>query len=224
MPAPEDAATDDEAGAVAGAESGAESGAEDADPRPQPAVGKGKGQKGKSKEKAKPKRHFSLEVEQEERLLEWMAEHDEVWRWGHLHYKKRKQIWGAKAAELGVSVEHIIGWWKSVKDWYVRLNKVKSGQAAKKYTDREQFILHNCKFYSSQLPSTVSAPMVSLQRSEPTLPARVSDSEPDSDQEQALTPLDDLEVLESTSAEAGRASSCQSRPSRKRKRGEQEEE
>ena len=32
------------------------------------------------KEKAKPKRDYSLEVEQEDRLLEWMAEHDEVWR------------------------------------------------------------------------------------------------------------------------------------------------
>ena len=224
----------DKAVALAGDEAddkaGAETGAEDADPHTQPVVGKGRGQKGKSKEKDKPKRDFSLEVEQEERLLEWMAEHDEVWRRGHRLYKKRKEIWGAKAAELGVSTEHILGWWKSVKDWYVRLNKVKSGQAAKKYTDREQFILDNCKFYNTQLPSTVSAPMVSLQRSNPNLKVRVSESEPDSDQEQAPTPLDDLEVLESTSAEAGRASSSHSRPStssrlsKKRKRGEEEEE
>ena len=83
-----------------------------------------------------------------------------------------------------------MGWWKSVKDWYVRLNKVK-----KRYTDREQFMTaasfteHSCRL------CTGSAPMVSLQRSEP-IPQESVDSEPDSDQE----PLDDLQVAERTSA------------------------
>ena len=158
-------------------------------------------------------------VEQEDRLLKWMAKHDEVWRRGHRLYKKRKEIWGAKAAELGVSVEHIMGWWKSIKDWYVRLNKVKSGQAAKRYTDREQLILDNCKFYRTQLPSTVSAPMASLQRSEP-IPQESVHSEPDSDHE----PFDDLQVAERTSAETGHTYCSESRPIKKRKRGEQEEE
>ena len=72
--------------------------------------------------------------------------------------------------------------------------------------------------------------MVSLQRSNPNPKVRVSESEPDSDQEQAPTPLEDLEVLESTSAEAGRASSSHSMPStssrlsKNRKRGEDEKE
>lgn len=221
----------DEEGTVAGGEAGAAAGdavgAEDTVSRPGNAVDNGKRQKGK----ANPKRQFSLEVEQEERLLEWMTEHEEVWRRGHRLYKKRNEIWGAKAADMGVSVEHILGWWKSVKDWYVRLNKVKSGQAAKKYTDREQFILDNCKFYKTQLPSTSSAPMVNFQMSEPALRAPGSESEPDSDQEQAaIIPLEDLEVVERTSAEAGRATSHQprpgssSRPNKKRKGGEQEEE
>ena len=112
-----------------------------------------------------------------------------------------------------------MGWWKSIKDWYVRLNKVKSGQAAKRYTDREQFILDNCKFYRTQLPSTVSAPMASLQRSEP-IPQESVDSEPDSDHE----PFDGLQVAERTSAETGHTYCSESRPSKKRKRGEQEEE
>ena len=50
------------------------------DPRP---VGKGK---------AIAKRNFSLEAKVGEDLMEWMAEHDEVWRRGHRLYKTRKQI------------------------------------------------------------------------------------------------------------------------------------
>jgi len=209
--------------AAAADDAAAESGAEDN--RPEPSAGKGKG-KGKSKGKANPKHDYSIEAEKEESLLEWMAEHEAAWRRGHRDYKKRREIWGAKAAEIGMSVEHIMGWWKSVKDWYVRLNKVKSGQAVKKYTDREQFIIDNCKFYKTQLPSTKSAPMVNLQMTTSTQPARVSDSEPDSDQEQAPTSLDaNLEVVERTSAEAAEAGHS-SRPMKKRKRerGDQEEE
>ena len=150
-----------------------------------------------------------------------MAEHEEVWWRGHRQYKKRMEIWGAKAVEIRVSVEHIMGWWKSVKDWYVCLNKVKSGQAVKKYTDREKFIIDNCKFYKTQLPSTNSAPMVSLQMTTSTQPARVSDSDQGSDQEQAPALLDaNLEVVEKTSAEAGHSS----RSMKKRRRDDQEEE
>ena len=63
------AATDD-----AAAESVAE------DPRHEPSAGKGK-----SKGKANPKHDYSIEAEKEESLLEWMAEHEEVWRRGHRH-------------------------------------------------------------------------------------------------------------------------------------------
>ncbi|KAL4221144.1 hypothetical protein ACF0H5_019403 [Mactra antiquata] len=102
--APRDASRDAPRGEVA-----AETGDEDASayPHPQTTVGKGKGQKGKANN---PKQDFSLEVEQEERLLEWMAEHEEVWRRGHRLYKKRREISGAKAAELGVTMDHIMGW------------------------------------------------------------------------------------------------------------------
>ena len=120
------------------------------DPR---TVGKGKG---KSKGKAIAKRNLSFEAKMEEDLMEWMAEHDEVWRWGHHLYKTRKQIWAAKTDEMGLPLEHIMGWWKSIKHWYVRLTKNKSGQAAKKYTDREKFIVDSLQFYQTQLPSTKS--------------------------------------------------------------------
>jgi hypothetical protein len=63
--------------------------------------------------------------------------------------------------------------------------------------------------------------MISLQMTTSTQPAHGSDSQPDSDQEQAPTPLDaDLEVVERTSAEAGHSS----RAMKKRKRDYQEDE
>jgi hypothetical protein len=190
------------------------------------AVGKGKGKK-KGKDRARPKRDYSLEAEAEERLLEWMAEHDEAWRRGHRLYKKRKEIWAAKADELGVTLDHIMGWWKSLKDWYVRLNKVKSGQAAKKHTDREKFILASCKFYQKQLPSHTSSPMITLHRRPQETPV-VSESEADSDHgqqghEQQGTPQEDLEVAESSSAQQA-SSRSQSRQSKKRQKVDQEEE
>ena len=61
--------------------------------------------------------------------------------------------------------------------------------------------------------------MASLQRSEP-IPQESVDSEPDSDQE----PFDDLQVVERTSAKTGHNYCSESRPNKKRKRGEQEEE
>lgn len=144
------------AGAAADIEDPA-AGESEEDARP----GKGK-VRGKGKGKVVAKHDYSLEAEMEANLLEWMVEHEEVWRRGNRLYKKRREIWAAKADELGLELDHIMGWWKSVKDWYVRLTKVKSGQAAKKYTDRERYILDSLQFYKTQLPSTKSDPMVSL--------------------------------------------------------------
>lgn len=211
------AAVDDQAAAVDESE-------EDARP-----VGKGKG---KSKGKAIAKHDYSLEAEVEASVLEWMAEHDEVWRRGHRLYKKRREIWAAKADELGLQLDHIMGWWKSVKDWYVRLTRVKSGQAAKKYTDREKYIIKRLQFYKTQLPSTKFEPMLSLPRTS-TQTSRVSDSDPDSDQEEAPrsqeeTPThleDDLEAVERTSAEATQSSSqTSSRQLKKRRKREVDHE
>ena len=188
-------------------------------PPADPAAGTGKG-KGKSKGKAIAKRDFSLEAKVEEDLLEWMAEHDEVWRRGHRLYKTRKQIWAAKADEMGLPLEHIMGWWKSIKDWYVRLTKNKSGQAAKKYTDREKFIVDSLQFYQTQLPSTKFEPMKNLAlTSSQATTSRMSDSEADSDQPASQLEEGDLENVEIESAEAAKTSSQTSRMTSKKRSG-----
>ena len=188
-----------------------------------PGKGKVRG-KGKGKGKVVAKHDYSLEAEMEANLLEWMVEHEEVWRRGNRLYKKRREIWAAKADELGLELDHIMGWWKSVKDWYVRLTKVKSGQAARNYTDRERYILDSLQFYKIQLPSTKSDPMVSLPMTS-IQTSQASDSELDSDQERAPTPLEtDLEAVERTSAQASQSQSSSRQIKKRRKREVDREE
>ena len=75
----------------------------------------------------------------EDQILEWMAEEGEgVWRRGSANYKRRMEIWAAKGLEFGLTGEYLEGWWKSIRDWFVKLSrKPSSGSAAKKLTDRE---------------------------------------------------------------------------------------
>ena len=51
---------------------------------------------------------------------------------------------------MQVTLIHLQNWWKNVKDWYVRLRKRASGQAAKQLTDRDKWVLRNLAFYSGE--------------------------------------------------------------------------
>ena len=111
------------------------------------AVDKGK-KKGKGPDKNK--KDWSLAAAQEEELVEWMAENDFTWRRGAMGFKGRQEAWEQKAKSLGVTGAYLMHWWKGIKDHYVKLNKLKSGQAAKKHTDREKWIITNLQFYKGK--------------------------------------------------------------------------
>ena len=96
-----------------------------------------------------------------------MAETEGSWRRGAQDYKRRHELWAAKAEELHVDKDYLMGWWKSIKDWYVRLKKTKSGQGVKKHTDREKYILDKVSFYQSQLVEPPPEPMTQLPRHQP---------------------------------------------------------
>ena len=113
--------------------------------------------------------------------MESMRENEGVWRRGHRLYKTRRTRWAVKAEQFGVTIEHLEDWGKSVKDWFVKLMKKKSGDSRKKLTDRELWILDRISFYTPQLRSNEgeSQPMSHLQGQEPrTQPQPEPCSEP----------------------------------------------
>lgn len=229
------AAAVDGAGAVAGGGAGDEPDPEELEPEDGASDKPDKG-KGKGKSQPAERRSYTLTDPQEEALVEWIQAKDGIWRRGSSQYKTRKHLWEAKAEEMGVTVKHLEGWWKSQKDWYVRLNNKKSGQAAKQYTDREQWVLRKLAFYSGQVKSQQeeSQPLSHLSRREPRrdLPLMDSDDsdagktldhrQPSSSQVPSTSQVQDLVGME---AEAARTeSSSQQSRSRRRRRDESQEE
>ena len=93
---------------------------------------------------------YSLSLEQEEIVVEWLQGNDFLWLRSSRDYAKKKAAWENKAQELGISLQHLEKWWKNTKDWYVKVKKGKSGQGAKRLTERDKWLLTNLKFYSSK--------------------------------------------------------------------------
>lgn len=135
-----------------------------------PTVDKGKGKKGKSRAadkqtEKKQRKTFTLAPENEDIVFEWLQENEMLWRRGHKLFKdttRKKALWETKARELEVTAEHLQGWWRGMHTWYVKLHRVKSGQAAKKLTDREMHVLQKCAFYEGEIRHRLSAPMKSV--------------------------------------------------------------
>ncbi|XP_076055498.1 uncharacterized protein LOC143033835 [Oratosquilla oratoria] len=133
------------------------------DPPSQLSQGTGKG----SCKSKKPRKNFQLTPEHEDNLLEWLRKNELLWRRGHMQFKdvqKKRSLWEKKAQEFGLTIEHLQGWWRGMQTWFVKLHKVKSGQATKKLTDREMYVLQKCSFYEGQLRHRSTAPLKLLDR------------------------------------------------------------
>ena len=95
-----------------------------------------------------PRNSNRLTQKQEDETLGWMRDNSVLWRRGHMEYRqtnKKEEVWKKQALHLGVTVQHLKGWWKRIQAWYtVSSRKRKSGQAL---TDREAYLLEKCKFY-----------------------------------------------------------------------------
>jgi hypothetical protein len=104
---------------------------------------------GTSKRKGKGRKagdcsKYPLTAEQEQRVVDWLRESVAVWRRGHPDYKFRKLLFSEKAEELCLSTEHLMGWWKSAKDQYV---KFKNSKDKKYISDRQRWLDKNLAFY-----------------------------------------------------------------------------
>lgn len=149
--------------------------------RPTTTVGKGRGNKGKGKapgaqKEKKARQSFTLTDEHEAIMFEWLRENECLWKRGHKKFKdtkKKEALWDEHAERLGYTRAHLQGWWRGMHTWYVKLHKLKSGQAVKEHTDREKDILRECAFYESQVKHRHSQPMKSISLSSgppPSLP------------------------------------------------------
>ena len=92
-------------------------------------------------------------------MAEWLPENPGVWLRGHRLYRKKKDAWAAKGAEMGVEQERLEGWFRTMRDQYVKLNKKKSGQGRKVLTHREQWIMTNFAFYHEQVKASQPEPL-----------------------------------------------------------------
>ena len=156
------------------------------------------------------RRDFSFTEEQEAMAVDAIREAPAIWRCGHCQYKERRKFLAAIAGTLGVPTANLEGWWKGVRDWFVRLSRKKSGQAAKPLTDREQWIVQNIKFFMPQARASEGAgqPMASLPLTTTTTTTQadsdVSEVEVEAAAEMAAE-VDDLEGLEENAARAASA-------------------
>ncbi len=84
---------------------------------------------------------------------DWVQNNPCLWDRSKKAFKithKKDKLWHDKAREKGYDdLEHIHAWWKDIKDQFVKLDKkdCKSGDGAKFYTDRQQYILSRVAFY-----------------------------------------------------------------------------
>lgn len=106
--------------------------------------------KGATRAVHRKKGTWTLTDEQEENVVEWLNSNDFLWLRSSRDYHKKKAAWEDKATALGISLQHLEKWWKNTKDWYMKIRKVKSGQAVKQYTERDRWLLKNLAFYKSK--------------------------------------------------------------------------
>ena len=93
---------------------------------------------------------YTLSPEQEEQVVEWLQGNDFLWLRSSRDYSRKKAAWECKAKELNITLQHLEKWWKNTKDWYVKVKKGKSGQGARRLTDRDRWLLTHLAFYNSE--------------------------------------------------------------------------
>ena len=105
---------------------------------------------------------MTLPRETEEAVLEWIKEHEFLYNRGHAQWKdtdKRKALWASKADEVGKTAKKLNMWFNTLRTKYGKLTKKKSGDGAKKPTDRDQWILTTLSYldgHITRIPSRQS--------------------------------------------------------------------
>lgn len=101
------------------------------------------------KKKRAKKTQFCLDVQEEQAMCDFLRENTILWDIKKTDYRrvdKKSKVWEDQAMAMGKTVEHLQGWFKSLRDTYTRLDKKKSGDGAPELTEREQWVKANFSF------------------------------------------------------------------------------
>ena len=106
------------------------------------------------KKQRQRKSHRLRSDEEEDELLVWVKDNPCLWDGRKKDFKmpqKKEQLWQEKAREKGYDdLGHIHGWWRDIKDQYVKLDKSLHSKSkdAQFFTDRQNYILDKVAFYA----------------------------------------------------------------------------
>ena len=107
---------------------------------------------GKSKRKRQDP--VILTSAQEKKIAEWLRDSPMFYNKGLNSYKchkNKKELWDKFAQEMGLTSEQMRRWYNTMRTAYGKLTKTKSGQAARKFTEREQWILDSFDFLKDHI-------------------------------------------------------------------------
>ncbi|XP_060799636.1 uncharacterized protein LOC132901336 [Neoarius graeffei] len=154
----------------------AAAGAEDSDSQP-PHLERDDEQR--QPQKKSRRKALLLDDDAQEQLIEWVREHELLWRKGATKYKdtKKTELWARKARELDIEggAEALRTWWKSARDLYAKLLSKKSGQAAANLMDRELFIQRTCAFLHKEVKPRKGQPLRSIPLTQEPVASQTSD-------------------------------------------------
>ncbi|XP_014679360.1 PREDICTED: uncharacterized protein LOC106819216 isoform X2 [Priapulus caudatus] len=97
----------------------------------------------------KTKIHSSLTEEEEQSMVDWLAENTVFYNKRMKAYKdmtKKESLWREKAAELGKDVAELKLWYSSLRTRFGRLKKKKSGQEDVEMTERDEWVYNHFQF------------------------------------------------------------------------------
>ena len=103
------------------------------------------------KKRAK-KTQFCLDFQEEQLMCDFLRENAMIWDIKKTDYRrvdKKAKLWEDQGKAMGKSVEHLQGWFKSLRDTHTRLDKNKSGDGAPEMTEREQWVKANFGYFKT---------------------------------------------------------------------------
>ena len=100
------------------------------------------------KKKSKRIQH-TLDMNEEEDMCEFLRENPIIWNPKMSNYHRldlKGKLWEDQASKMAKTVDHLQGWYRSIRDMNTKLHKRKSGDEAPIFTERENWIYSSFDF------------------------------------------------------------------------------